>query len=118
MTISNHGEDFEREIAVELADISNRVERVRKMLVRRGADTTPCATSHETTTTDSPSWRRRSVIEPLLQKRGLSPARWAKDAGLDPSVAYDYLKGRRCLRSSSRAALARVLGLPVDSVPA
>jgi hypothetical protein len=63
--------------------------------------------------------RRRQVAQPLLDARGLTPTAWARHARppLDPSVAFDYLAGRRKTRRDTRARLGAVLGLPADAMP-
>jgi hypothetical protein len=56
--------------------------------------------------------RRAAVIEPLLQKRGLTRSKWADNAGVAPDVVYDYLSGQSDPRPENRNALAQVIGVP------
>jgi hypothetical protein len=60
---------------------------------------------------------RRAIVEPMLRRRGLSAAAWAKAARLDPSVVYDYLADKRVLRADSRTRLARALGVEPNDLP-
>ena len=61
--------------------------------------------------------RRAAIVGPLLRAKGLTPAQWAGLAGLDPSVAYDYLAGKSNPRPQSRTALAGVLKIPLHDLP-
>ena len=60
---------------------------------------------------------RRKTIEPLLEGRGWSRARWASAAGVDTSVVYDYLKGVSAPRPETRRALAGALDMLPTQLP-
>lgn len=60
---------------------------------------------------------RRRVIMPILAKKGFTRGGWALEAGVDPSVVYDYLAGRSNLSPWSRKQLAEALGLSPDELP-
>jgi hypothetical protein len=64
-----------------------------------------------------PRQSRRQFIEPLLTKKGLTPSKWASEAGVDPSVVYDYLNEKSNPRPDSRKDLAEVLGLEPSELP-
>jgi hypothetical protein len=66
---------------------------------------------------DARASRRRAVVEPILKARGLTRSGLATEAGVDPSVVYDYLKGRGSLYPSSRIALAKALGITESDLP-
>jgi len=63
------------------------------------------------------SERRRAYVQPHLQRRGLTVSSWADAAGVDPSVAYDYLSGKSNPRPESRRALAEALGASPQDLP-
>ena len=60
---------------------------------------------------------REAVVLPILRAKGMTRSRWATNAGVDPSVVYDYLKGVSNPRPESRNALAEVLGLRESELP-
>jgi hypothetical protein len=61
--------------------------------------------------------RRRIVLEPLLKAQGISAPQWADRAGVNQSVAYDYLNGKTDPRPPNRKALAEALGLDAEDLP-
>ena len=61
--------------------------------------------------------KRKAVIDPLLEAKDWTPNKWATKAGLDPSVAYDYLAGKSNPRRENRRALAEALGLKYQDFP-
>jgi lambda repressor-like predicted transcriptional regulator len=60
---------------------------------------------------------RRAVIQPLLEKRGWSILDWANEAGVSYHAASDYLVGSRHSYPSTRAKLAKALGVSVQQLP-
>ena len=64
------------------------------------------------------SRKRKAVIEPILEKAGLTPSKWADLSGVDTSVVYDYLKGKSSPRPETRRALAEALKLSSSDLPA
>jgi len=54
--------------------------------------------------------RRAAVIEPLLKDRNLTKSKWADEAGVDPSVVYDYMAGKSNPRPENRRAMAGAIG--------
>lgn len=60
---------------------------------------------------------RRGTVNPRLSARGINVQTWAQLAGVDRSVAYDYLKGASMPRNSTRQALAEALDLRPDELP-
>lgn len=60
--------------------------------------------------TEPPS--RRSVVEPLLRKKGWSILDWAQEAGVADHTARDYLDGKKNPYRSTRVKLARALDIP------
>lgn len=61
--------------------------------------------------------KRRSLVQPLLETRGMNVTAWAEKAGVTPTVAYDYLNGKSSPRPDNRLALAEVLGLKAQELP-
>jgi len=55
--------------------------------------------------------RRRAIISPRLDLKGWSVPRWAKEAGVNQSVAYDYMSGKSDPHPGNRKALAIAVGL-------
>jgi len=63
------------------------------------------------------SAKRKNFVDPVLRKKGMTPAGWAAEAGLDPSVVYDYLSGKSKPRPESRNLLAEALGVDEPELP-
>lgn len=61
--------------------------------------------------------QRRAVVERLLNAQGLSVPQWAVRAGVNQTVAYDYLSGKTDPRPSNRRALAEALNLQTEQLP-
>jgi len=61
--------------------------------------------------------RRQLVVMPILQKKHWSRAKWATQAGVGKNCVYEYLEGRRTLRTKNSVALAEELGLPPQDLP-
>jgi hypothetical protein len=66
----------------------------------------------------APQGVREIKLRPILDKKGFSSNGWATAAGLDPSVVYDYLKGKTSPRPDTRKKLAEALGIALDDFPA
>jgi len=60
---------------------------------------------------------RQGYLLPLLKDKGMSQSKWASEAGVDPSVVYDYLAGKSTPRADSRKVLAEVLSLKSSDLP-
>jgi lambda repressor-like predicted transcriptional regulator len=60
---------------------------------------------------------RCAKVLPILRELGISRAKWAFRAGVDPSVVYDYLKGTSNPRPESRKVLAEAIGLTAAELP-
>jgi len=60
---------------------------------------------------------RKSVIQPLLEKKGWSIGKLAKKANLDPKTAKAYLEGKTDPYVETRKRLADALGLPFKELP-
>src|SRR5579859_262985 len=54
---------------------------------------------------------RQAFVLPLLEQRGWSIFEWANEAGVDHATAIDYLRGIRKPYPSTRAKLAKALGI-------
>ena len=61
--------------------------------------------------------RRKDILRPLLQMRGLSPRRWAARAGVNPDLVLEFCNGRAELSDEDAAALADVLGIGSRDLP-
>jgi hypothetical protein len=60
---------------------------------------------------------RSAVLKPILADKGYTRSKWAKVAGVDPSVVYDYMSGNSNPNAESRKVLADAIGLAVDKLP-
>jgi lambda repressor-like predicted transcriptional regulator len=60
---------------------------------------------------------RKSVVEPLLKKRGWSIPEWAKNSKVDPKTAYNYLNGTTHPSAWVLKQLADSLGVSVEDLP-
>jgi hypothetical protein len=82
---------------------------------------TPQAPSLESIAADARvrqrSEARRRVIDPLLVRKAFSASLWPDKAGVDPSVALDYLNGISTPRPKNREALAEALGVKAPDLP-
>jgi hypothetical protein len=61
--------------------------------------------------------KRRTVVEPILNRRGLSIQDWAKNSKVDFHTANDYLKGITSPYPSTRKKLAESIGINADDLP-
>lgn len=66
---------------------------------------------------DERSERRRAVVMPILKLKRWKRCRWASQAAVGKSSAYDYLSGKRNLSIANRRALAEELGLSPEELP-
>jgi len=112
---------FPRALLVEsLPELEQRfnhwvTEGYRRLASLQEAPHTP--TSDSDHTGEDAAQRRRAFILPLLKEKGFSRSKWASEAGVDPSVVYDYLSGDSDPRPDSKKALAEVLGLKPSALP-
>jgi hypothetical protein len=60
---------------------------------------------------------RKARIMPILQSEGISASRWAKLAGVDPSVVYSYFAGKSMPRPANKKALADSIGVKISDFP-
>lgn len=60
---------------------------------------------------------RRAFVEPILAAKGWSILDWANEANVSYHAATDYLSGTRRSYSSTRAKLAKALGVSVQHLP-
>jgi hypothetical protein len=67
--------------------------------------------------TEDVAARRQAVVYPILRSLGMTVSRWAAKAGVDPSVAYGYVKGTSNPRPENRVALAEVLKAQESDLP-
>jgi ribosome-binding protein aMBF1 (putative translation factor) len=56
-------------------------------------------------------------VQPHLTRLGWSKAKWASEAGVDPSVVYGYLDGSSDPRPDTRKVLAEALGIEINQLP-
>ena len=61
--------------------------------------------------------RREAFVNPILRNKGWSVHDWASQSVVDFHTASDYLKGRTNPYPSTRAKLARSLGIEVQKLP-
>ncbi len=61
--------------------------------------------------------KRRAFVQPRLEALGFTASSWADRAGVDASVAYDYMNGKSNPRADSRRALAEALKVSVNELP-
>ena len=55
--------------------------------------------------------KRMAVLDPILERKGMTKNGWATKAGYDPSVVYDYCNGRSNPRPNTRNDLAKAIGI-------
>jgi hypothetical protein len=60
---------------------------------------------------------RRTVILPILKRKGWTIPQWARAANMNQAVAYAYMNGESDPRRESRVALAGALGIAVTDLP-
>jgi lambda repressor-like predicted transcriptional regulator len=60
---------------------------------------------------------RKAFVVPLLKKKGMTRSKLATEAGIDPSVVYDYLSGKSTPRPDNRNVIAEVLGVAESELP-
>jgi len=95
--------------AAYLAEVPRVIEALMPRLV---SETTEADIERE-----QRSKSRRQFVEPLLAARAITVTEWATKAGVDPSVALDYLNGLSSPRPKNREALAGVLNLRSPDLP-
>jgi hypothetical protein len=61
--------------------------------------------------------RRKDFVLPIISGKGMSQSKWATNAGVDPSVVYDYLKGVSNPRAESRKVMAEAIGVKETDLP-
>ncbi len=77
----------------------------------------PAAMQQATTTAPPAQNPRQAFVLPLLEKKGWSAGDWAIEAQVSPATAQDYLASSTKPYRSTRAKLARALGVPVQQLP-
>jgi lambda repressor-like predicted transcriptional regulator len=60
---------------------------------------------------------RQAFVLPLLEKKGWSTGDWAIESQVSPATAQDYLANTTKPYRSTRAKLAKALGVPVQQLP-
>ncbi|MGI9069911.1 MAG: hypothetical protein ACR2JB_00940 [Bryobacteraceae bacterium] len=60
---------------------------------------------------------RQAFILPLLENKGWSVFDWANESEVAHATAMDFLDGKTKVYSSTRAKLAKALGIPVEQLP-
>ena len=68
--------------------------------------------------TETKKTRRRDFVLPILNRIGISASGWATRAGVYPEVVTGYLDGKTKPRRTTRAKLAKALGVPETELPA
>ena len=97
-----------------LTDLQRAAEAVIAAAV---PSTRPAGKPEAQLLSDARATRRRAVVEPLLKAKGLTRAGLALKAGVDPSVLYDYMNGKRSLRPVNRNLLAEPSGIAESGLP-
>jgi hypothetical protein len=64
------------------------------------------------------SAKRREVLLPILASKRWTRGKWATKAGVGKNCVYDYLSGKRNPGVENRRAMADVLGLRPEDLPA
>jgi len=93
------------------------LQRVPKLFAELSAGNSGKLTEDDDPAIAARAESRRGTVNPRLSARGINVRRWAELAGVDRSVAYDYLKGESMPRQSTRQALAEALDLRPDELP-
>lgn len=107
---------FERDLATTLGRLKqpSLAEAVRRTV---GASAMPPIGTVAQLPSTGPESRRRSIVKPLLDKKGWSINDWAVQSGVDFHTADRYLKGLSSQYPSTRLKLANSLNINVEDLP-